>query len=553
MAQTFPPVWQQGPFPTGTETVRGDAPCDTNIPDVFGTVHEYTAYRGTPEIDGIVNGDPVWGAIPWTPMDLYTTQAGDANEAFSIFDSLAMADIVNYADAEDISAYFKILWDDDNVYFALYKVDGTFTSDSTHASDLGQIWQDDAYQIVLDCNDPFDPAGALPSAEIGLALLGSINNDVATTASAYVSWRNTNGDPLELADGDGMSEIEVADGKAYFGAITPKHVGYTEVIEVAFKKWADITADTPQMMSIMANDPDGDPAAGGHVVDALQWGRGIFGGKFAERYASIVYSSSEPPEDPNALIDVTDYNCTVVGSHDDLPWSGGNSGSPDKERVEKLIDNDVNTKYLVGQEESWVDFQLEEAALVSGYTITSANDVPARDPMIWDLYGWDEGAENWVNLHSGDVDGPWEKRFMKKTWTFENTDKWFKTFRFEIIEINGDPEPLMQMAEMELLGKLASSVADKKAAQPNGFVLEQNYPNPFNPTTTISYSIHQTGNVELKVFDLLGKEVASLVNKVQNPGVYNITFDAQNLSSGVYIYTLKTATAVMSNKMVLMK
>jgi hypothetical protein len=51
----------------------------------------------------------------------------------------------------------------------------------------------------------------------------------------------------------------------------------------------------------------------------------------------------------------------------------------------------------------------------------------------------------------------------------------------------------------------------------------------------------------------LGKEVASLVNKVQNPGVYNITFDAQNLSSGVYIYTLKTATAVMSNKMVLMK
>jgi hypothetical protein len=545
IAQTFPPVWQQGPFPTGTETVRNDAPANTSIPDELGTLYEYTAYRGTPEVDGIVNGDPVWGAIPWTPMSIYTVNGG---ETCNIFVGDSCGAVINYAGAEDISAYFKILWDDDNIYFALYKVDDQFVSDSTHADDMGQIWQDDAYQLVLDANAPTDIGGALPSAEIGLALLGSIANDVATTASAYNSWRNTNGDPLELADGNGSSPIAAVDGKAYFGAITPKHVGYTEIIEVAFKKWDAIVADTPQMFSIMANDPDA-----GHPVDALQWAQGIFDGKLPERYASIVYSSSEPPEDPNALVDVTDYNCTVVGSHDDLPWSGGNSGSPDKERVEKLIDNDVNTKYLVGQEESWVDFQLEEAALVSGYTITSANDAPARDPMIWDLYGWDEGAEEWVSLHSGDVDGPWEKRFMKKTWTFENSDKWFKTFRFEIIEINGDPEPLMQMAEMELLGKLASSVADKKAAQPAGFELAQNYPNPFNPTTTISYSIHQTGNVELKVFDLLGKEVVSLVNKVQNPGVYNVTFDAQDLSSGVYIYTLKSANAVMSNKMVLMK
>ncbi|MBN1466808.1 T9SS type A sorting domain-containing protein, partial [candidate division KSB1 bacterium] len=295
------------------------------------------------------------------------------------------------------------------------------------------------------------------------------------------------------------------------------------------------------------------PAAGGHVVDALQWGRGIFGGKTAERYASIVYSSSEPPEDPNALIDITDLGGTIVGSHDDLPWSGGNSGSPDKERIEKLIDNDVNTKYLVGQIESWIDYEIAEPALISSYTITSANDAPARDPMIWDLFGWDEAAGKWVTLHSGDVDGPWEQRFMKKTWTFDNTDKWFKKFRFEIIEINGDAEGLMQMAEWELLGKLATGVADKQPAQPNEFALAQNYPNPFNPTTTISYSIKTTGKVELKVYDLLGHEVASLVNKVQNPGVYNVTFDAHDLSSGIYIYTLESADAVMSNKMVLMK
>jgi hypothetical protein len=558
-AQTFPPVWQPGPFPTGTETVRGDAPCDTNIPDVFGTIHEYTAYRGTPEIDGIVNGDPVWGSIPWTAMDLYTTQAGDVNEAYSIFDSLGIAPITNYIDAEDISAYFKILWDDDNVYFALYKVDKNFTSDSTHADDMGQMWQDDSYQLILNCNDPFEPNGALPGAEVGLALFGSINWDVAVTQTGYWNeWDNKNGALLELADGNGSSDIAACDGKAYFGLIQPKHEGYTETIEVAFKKWDDIVADTPQMMAIEANDPDGDPAAGGHVVDALQWGRGIFGGKTAERYASIVYSSAEPPEDPNALIDITDLGGTIVGSNDDLPWLGdGNpdtpEGSPDKERIEKLIDNDVNTKYLVGEEESWIDYEIDQPALISSYTITSANDAPARDPMIWDLFGWDEDAGEWVYLHTGDVDGPWEKRFMTKTWTFENTDKWFKKYRMEIIEINGDAEALMQMAEWELLGKLATGVEQKAPLQPTLFALQQNYPNPFNPTTTISYAIQKTGNVELKVYDLLGQEVASLVNKVQNPGVYNVTFDAQDLSSGIYIYTLKSANAVISNKMVLMK
>jgi len=546
--QTFPPVWQQGPFPTGTETVRNDAPANTSIPDELGTIYEYTAYRGTPEIDGVVNGDPVWGSIPWTAMGIYTVDGGETCNIFA--ESCAP---VNFGGAEDISAYFKILWDDDNVYFALYKVDETFVSDTTHVNDLGSIWQDDAYQIVLDTNSPSDIGGANPSAEIGLALLGTINNDVAYTETAYHSWRNTNGDPLELADGNGSSAIEICDGKAYIGILTPKHVGYTEIIEVAFKRWDAIVADTPQMFSIMANDADL-----GHTVDALQWARGIFGGKNPERYASIVYSSSEAPEDPNQLTDITDLGGTIVGSNDDLPWLGdGNpdtpEGSPDKERIEKLIDNDVNTKYLVGQEESWIEYEIDEPALISSYTITSANDAPARDPMIWDLFGWDEAAEDWVYLHTGDVDGPWEERFMKKTWTFENTDKWFKKFRMEIIEINGDSEALMQMAEWELLGKLESAVDAETQAAPTEFVLHQNYPNPFNPTTTISYAVNTPGKIELIVYNLLGHEVATLVDDVKTTGNYEVTFDARNLPSGIYIYTLKSAENVLSNKMILMK
>jgi len=537
-AQVFPPVWQPGPFPTGTEPVRGDAPCNVTIPDTMGTIYEYTAYRGTPVIDGTVNGDPVWNSIPWTAMNQYTINGG---ESCYIFDG-ACEGVENYGGAEDISAYFKILWDDDNVYFALYKVDDGYVYNEAHMGDLGNIWQDDAYQIVLDANSPDDQGGSLPSAEIGLALLDS-------TQTAYNSWRNTNGDPLALADGDGSSAIEICNGKAFFARMTPKHVGYTEVMEVAFKKWGEITADTPQMFSIMANDADES-----HVVDALEWSRGIFNGKLPERYASIVYSSSEPPADPNKLTDITDLGGTIVGSNDAEPWTGPNSdGSPDKERIEKLIDNDINTKYLVGAVESWIEYEIGEPALISSYTITSANDVPTRDPASWELTGWDEATQKWVYLHDVYGEPSWEQRFMTKTWTFENTDKWFKKFHLEIFEINNDPEGLMQMAELELLGKMATGVEEKAPVQPTRFALEQNYPNPFNPTTTISYAIQKTGNVELKVYDLLGHEVATLVENVQNPGNYSVTLDAKDLSSGVYTYTLKSAGSIMSHKMILMK
>jgi photosystem II stability/assembly factor-like uncharacterized protein len=95
---------------------------------------------------------------------------------------------------------------------------------------------------------------------------------------------------------------------------------------------------------------------------------------------------------------------------------------------------------------------------------------------------------------------------------------------------------------------------------PNGFVLQQNYPNPFNPSTTIRYSIPASLNpsqggtlVILKVYDLLGREMTTLVKKVQTAGVYEIEFDASELSSGIYIYKLQSGSFVESKKMILLR
>ena len=88
---------------------------------------------------------------------------------------------------------------------------------------------------------------------------------------------------------------------------------------------------------------------------------------------------------------------------------------------------------------------------------------------------------------------------------------------------------------------------------PLTYKLSQNYPNPFNPVTLISFAIPKTGFVSLKVYDLLGKEVSSLVNETKTAGSYNVMFDASKLSSGIYFYKLETSSFTDTKKMVIIK
>ncbi|PKL83101.1 MAG: hypothetical protein CVV24_06740 [Ignavibacteriae bacterium HGW-Ignavibacteriae-3] len=88
---------------------------------------------------------------------------------------------------------------------------------------------------------------------------------------------------------------------------------------------------------------------------------------------------------------------------------------------------------------------------------------------------------------------------------------------------------------------------------PVGYYLEQNYPNPFNPTTNISYSLPLAGNVVLKIYDIMGQEVKTLVSGFKEAGHYQITLDAGSFSSGVYLYRLQIGTFMTTKKFILMK
>ena len=87
----------------------------------------------------------------------------------------------------------------------------------------------------------------------------------------------------------------------------------------------------------------------------------------------------------------------------------------------------------------------------------------------------------------------------------------------------------------------------------NEFVLEQNYPNPFNPTTNIKFQIAISGFVSLKVYSILGSEIATLVNEEKLAGNYEIEFSATDLPSGIYFYQLQTGEFIQTMKMVYLK
>jgi plastocyanin len=90
-------------------------------------------------------------------------------------------------------------------------------------------------------------------------------------------------------------------------------------------------------------------------------------------------------------------------------------------------------------------------------------------------------------------------------------------------------------------------------AIPNNFILKQNYPNPFNPSTKISFSIREAGFVSLKIFNILGKEVTTLINENLPLGNFNVEWYAINEESGIYFYTFQTENYLLTKKMILLK
>ncbi len=179
-------------------------------------------------------------------------------------------------------------------------------------------------------------------------------------------------------------------------------------------------------------------------------------------------------------------------------------------------------------------------------------DIESYDPD--GNYYLNKGADDACNYDSdgdGYIDANWAQQWQG---SHEKWVDWFEYSPAHSEPINGN---MKTYAAWWLWAALAgwdvSLDAEDNALPPSEFSLEQNYPNPFNPTTTIRFSLPKSGNVKLTVFNLLGQEVATLLNEHKSVGNYEVKFNAEGLSSGVYIYRIESGSFIESRRMMLVK
>ncbi len=149
-------------------------------------------------------------------------------------------------------------------------------------------------------------------------------------------------------------------------------------------------------------------------------------------------------------------------------------------------------------------------------------------------FTWDDISSQWLELEKSD---------------FTNDEAGNKLEVLISSKLSGDWEPY----EKHIYNYDGTVDVDHTKLLPTEFALEQNYPNPFNPETTISYTVNKSNNVELKIYDILGNYLTTLINEVQNPGLYNVNFNAADYSSGTYIYSIKLGNKIITKKCLLIK
>ena len=243
----------------------------------------------------------------------------------------------------------------------------------------------------------------------------------------------------------------------------------------------------------------------------------------------------------------TDFT-TVFGEGDDVEEVGG--------RVE-IYEGDfidgfevLDTLSLIGMDPGAIAMYPENGVLF--VSASGSGNAPLGDPERWDA----------TTVYGINVKGAGDIEVLEQfVWHIGDADPYNPVFRGMAISNDGlnlavggftTSAPVQWFTRDSVL-QIETSAGERLTDLPEGYNLGQNYPNPFNPTTQISFEIGQAGMTSLKVYDLLGREVATLLNSDLPAGSHSVDFDAANLASGTYMYRLEANGYVLTRKMMLVK
>ena len=183
-----------------------------------------------------------------------------------------------------------------------------------------------------------------------------------------------------------------------------------------------------------------------------------------------------------------------------------------------------------------------------------------------------DGGDNWASVtlpstgtcysFNGVIDRFWYCRGTRIFWSNDNgvnfDTQYVGTGTYQAMSLKQDDNIIRGWAvtsngAIAMYNEQLVGVSNNQNQIPSNYLLLQNYPNPFNPSTKISFSLPKAGNVKLIVYDVLGREVATLVNEFTSAGIHAIDFNATNLSSGIYIYRIEAGNFTDTKKMILLK
>ncbi|MBI5808821.1 MAG: T9SS type A sorting domain-containing protein [Ignavibacteriales bacterium] len=253
---------------------------------------------------------------------------------------------------------------------------------------------------------------------------------------------------------------------------------------------------------------------------------------------------------PGATVNVTNKTLTITisaGSSLYLAWNYSVTSGTTVSNAQALGIDDVSitaNSALPVELNSFTAFAGKSGVELNWSTATEVNN-----------YGFDilrQVIPQQVILRQAQDDNNWEKIGFVAGHGNSNSPK-----DYSFVDANPPAgKVLYKLKQIDFDGAFEySKVVEVNVETPQEFRLAQNYPNPFNPSTVISYQLPMDGNVTLKVYDMLGKEVTTLVNEFQRAASYNYQFSINNLqlSSGVYYYRLQSGNFVETKKFIVMK
>jgi len=459
----------------------------------------------------------------------------------------------------------RIMWDDTNIYVFVKVVDDELSSSSENN------YENDGIEVYFDAGNDKDATYGEDDVQTRIELQDE--DDVTQydscpegTVGATAEWEALDGDAFGFAIEvayplEGLSIA--AEAGEEFGFEIQINDRDNEQRDTMLRWWGNDNMawqdpslfGTAVLIDYEANEILNIPAAVAPTVDGeldAAWvdvpvieagtyvyqNDGVPGGQFVEIEENddlqMEFRAGWAADAMYFWVEVIDDELDNTGTNDyendglEIYFDGGN------DKLDAYDEDDVQSRFVWDTEDvvafenaEWAWGELEDADLL-GYTFEAI--IPVEDLTFEPEADLEIGFEIQVN----DRDNA-QREAMSRWWSDDNIS-WQKPSVF---------------GTAMLIGEVPDDVDND--VQPGEFGLAQNYPNPFNPTTTIQFNLAQKSNVKLTVYDVLGNEIATLVNDLRQAGANTVQFDGSNLSSGVYFYTLETATEVITNKMMLMK